>query len=70
MKKVFPPFTALLGHQVKNIFFAFIKKIFLQTLIEISYKISTLFLSSGTPWNHPTNKLKKFTYEVLGIKIG
>ena len=53
MKKVFPPFTALLGHQVKNIFFAFIKKIFLQTLIEISYKISNFFFEFWDPLEPP-----------------
>ena len=48
-------FTALLGHPVQHYFFALIKKIFLQPLIELKY---------GT-----TNNMKIFTYEVLGIKI-
>ena len=30
--------TALFGHQVQNNFFALIKKIFLQTLVEIIYR--------------------------------
>ena len=32
-------FTALLGHPVQNIFFALIKKIFSQTLVEIYLNI-------------------------------
>ena len=43
MKKKFQKFsvrggTALFGHQVQNIFFALIKKIFLQTLVEIIFR--------------------------------
>ena len=43
MKKKFKKFsvrgdTALFGHQVQNIFFALIKKIFLQTLVEIIFR--------------------------------
>ena len=34
-KIVSPPLTALLGHPVQNIFLAFIKKIFLQTIVKI-----------------------------------
>ena len=37
-KLVLPPLTALLGHQVQNIFFALIKAIFLQTLVEIIFR--------------------------------
>ena len=58
-KNVLPPLTALLGHPVQNIFFA---------LIKISFEKKNM--SSETPWDHPTDKMKIFAYEVLGIKIG
>ena len=35
--------TALFGHQVQNIFFALIKKIFLQTLVEIIFRYHKFF---------------------------
>ena len=35
--------TALLGHQVQNKFFALIKKIFLQTLVEIIFRYQKKF---------------------------
>ena len=35
--------TALFGHQVQNNFFALIKKIFLQTLVEIIFRYHKIF---------------------------
>ena len=35
--------TALFGHQVQNNFIALIKKIFLQTLVEIIFRYQTFF---------------------------
>ena len=35
--------TALFGHQVQNNFFALIKKIFLQTLVEIIFRYQKKF---------------------------
>ena len=35
--------TALFGHQVQNNFFALIKKIFLQTLLEIIFRYKNFF---------------------------
>ena len=35
--------TALFGHQVQNNFFALIKKIFLQTLVEIIFRYHKFF---------------------------
>ena len=64
-----PPLIALLGHPVPNIFFDFIKIIFLQPLVGQFLDINDFFWNSGTPWDPPTNKMKIFTYEVLGIKI-
>ena len=62
--------TALFGHQVQNNFFALIKKIFLQTLVEIIFRYHKFFFKgSGTPWGPPTNKMKIFACEVMGIKI-
>ena len=46
-------------------FFAPIKKIFLQTLVEIIFR----YQGSGTPGGPPTNKMKIFACEVMGIKI-
>ena len=48
MKKKFQKFcvrgcTALFGHQVQKIFFALIKKIFLQTLVEIIFRYQKNF---------------------------
>ena len=56
-KNCYAPLTALLGHPVQTILFTLIKTIFLQTQVEIIL-------------GPPTNKMKIFTYEVLGIKIG
>ena len=51
-KKVLPLLTALLEHPVQKKFFALIKKIFLQNLVEIifTYQIS-FFKSFWTPWD-------------------
>ena len=57
--------TALFGHQIQNNFFALIKKIFLQTLIEIIFRYHSFFYCICPPYEH--NEF--FTYEVLGIKI-
>ena len=48
MKKNFQKFcerggTALFGHQVQNNFFALIKKIFLQTLVQIIFRFHKKF---------------------------
>ena len=61
--------------QYKNIFlfFALIKKIFLQNLVEIIFNIIENIFKFWDPWDPPTTKKKKienFTYGVLGIKIG
>ena len=48
-------------------FFALIKKIFLQTLIEIIFRITHLFITVLGP---PYERNEFFPYEVLGIKIG
>ena len=40
---VLPPLTAFFGHTVQNIFFALIKKIFLQTLVEIIFRFQKFF---------------------------
>ena len=45
-------FQALLGHPVQHIVFALIKKIFLQTLIEISFRYQT-FLEFWDPLGPP-----------------
>ena len=43
--------TALFGHQVQNNFFALIKKIFLQTLVEIIFRYQKIFFRVlGPPW--------------------
>ena len=43
--------TALFGHQVQNNFFALIKKIFLQTLVEIIFRYHKFFFRVlGPPW--------------------
>ena len=42
-------------------------KIILQTLVEIIFEYPIFFRVLGHPG---TNKMKIFTYEVLGIKIG
>ena len=59
--------------QYKNtflLFFALIKKIFLQTLVEIIFRYhKILFQGSGTPLGPPTTKMKIFACEVMGIKI-
>ena len=60
-------FSALLGHPIQHIFFALIAKIFLQPLIEVSFRYQTFIFEF---WDPPTNKIKIFTYEVIGIKIG
>ena len=58
MKKKIPKFcvrggTALFGHQVQNNFFALIKKIFLQTLVEIIFRYHTFFFRVlGPPEAH------------------
>ena len=55
-------------------FFALIKKFFLQTLVEIFFRYyKKYFKIFGTPWDPPTTNKKKsenFTYGVLSIKIG
>ena len=62
--------NSLFGHQVQNNFFALIKKILLQTLVEIIFRYhKNLFLGSGTPLGPPTTKMKIFACEVMGIKI-
>ena len=51
-------------------FFALIKKIFLQTLVEIIFRYHKIFFQgSGTPLGPPTTKMKIFACEVMGIKI-
>ena len=48
---VLPPLTALLGNSALNIFFALIKKIFLQTLVEIIFRYRKIFFRVlGPPW--------------------
>ena len=62
-----------MGHQVQNLFFALIKKIFLQTLVEIIYIYHYFLQILGTPWNLHTNKKKKndnFTYYGVLSKLG
>ena len=52
-------------------FFAFIKKIFLQTLVEIFFRYhKKYFKFLGSPGTTKKNKSENFTYGVLGIKIG
>ena len=48
---VLPTCRALLGHPVQKylIFFAFMKKIFLQTLVELFLDIIHFFVCFGTP---------------------
>ena len=66
LKKIVLPLDSILGTPSTKYFFALIKKIFLKVLIEISFRYQTFFKSSGTPYEQN----EKFTYEVLGIKIG
>ena len=47
---VLPPHTALLGHQVQNYRFVLIKKIFLQTLVEIIIRYKKKSSSLGPPY--------------------
>ena len=59
-----------LDTQVKNNFFALIKKIFLQALVEIIFRYhKSFFYGSGTLLGPPTNKMNFFACEVMGIKI-
>ena len=55
----FSKFSVLFGHQVKNIFFALIKKIFLQSLVEMILRYHTFFLgfrdSLGPPYEQNEN---------------
>ena len=57
-----------------KIFFALIKKIFLQALVDIIFRYhKQYFYIFETPWDPPTTKKKKsenFKYGVLNIKIG
>ena len=34
-----------------------------------NFRYKKIYMSSGTLWDPPINKMKNFTYEVLGIKI-
>ena len=45
--------TALFGHQVQNNYFALIKKIFLQTLVEIIFNYHKFFFSVLGPPRAP-----------------
>ena len=49
-KIVLPTLTAFLGHPVQNICFALIKKVFLQTLLEIISRYNGFFLGLGPPY--------------------
>ena len=55
------------GTPSTNFFFALVKKIFLQPLIEIIFRIIHFFITVLGP---PYERNEFFTYEVLGIKIG
>ena len=67
---VLPPRRALLRHLVQKYFFVFalIEKIFLQSLVEIIFKIFLKFL--GPRRTTKKKKSENFTHGVLGIKIG
>ena len=65
MKKKFKNFcvqgcTALFGHQVQNHFFALIKKIFLQTLVEIIFRYHKFFLGFWDPLGPPYEQNENF----------
>ena len=72
------PFTQkIFLQQVKKyffLFFALIKKTFLQNLVEIIFRYyKKIFLDFWKTWDPPSTKKKKrekLTYGVLGIKIG
>ena len=52
--------TALFGHQVQKNFFALIKKIFLQTLVEIIFRYHNFFLGFWDPLGPPYEQNEKF----------
>ena len=64
----FLPSTA--QHTQYNFFFALIKEIFLQPLIEIIFRSFIFLLQFWDPLGPPYEHNEFFTYEVLGIKIG
>ena len=59
-------FTALFGHQVQNNFFALIKKIFLQTLVETIFRYHKFCLGFWDPLGPPYEHNEFFSLGVLG----
>ena len=54
--------TALFGHQVQNNFFALIKKIYLQTLVEIIFRYHKTFFMVRGPPGEPLRTKWKFLH--------
>ena len=63
---VLPSLRALLWYPVQKKIFSLIKKIFLQTLVELMFRYHKIFCFGTTLYK--MNKNKNITYGVLGIK--